>query len=754
MKIIMQNVLTGKRLLCNYAGARLVLLAAAGFALGSVPAVEAFQTSLYASLCRVSISAEDERQIEEGDLPPIAGTLVRVFKTGENASQTDEFVEGWVAPEGIVVVGRRELRGLKLADGEGITIQAVVGLRSYDKEMRGYNPAWTGDIQIAADEIDKRPLPVLELRSADPLPMKITCVAETADGQRPPPELLALQLKWEQPRKIYKAYMTDIADGVAQIWIPGTAATQSFVVKIKSHNLKRWGEGNYYGLRRSETEPFIPAELDKGTVSLILDAKELSVEATVHGEEAAKAYFLEHGDMELYRYTPTPRGFFTGGKPRWHGERDWVGNPRRFRIGDTLVERHWEENLQRWYVATRVIEGDNSLSRGKSLPKEQHTSSWARKTDDGRIVCEFYDVPGGVYWLCMPYMAKLTLEPNILEVPAKDQQPYKVKVVLKGREKAERVSLEGRVVDGQGTPVAFASVNLSSEFTGFTARGKCDAEGRFTIENVPAIDLVARATRHRYTPGEVKLSAESIKKGDVEMKVARLPVVFGVLTDHDGQPLEGASVALYKLPPESSRTVDTIEEVDEKRSADDGRFGLVAEHGQGRYALAVRRMRMTGETAYKEIRVDGTAFECDLQMRKGRPVSVQLTAEDEEDSPRKVLEEPGRSYVVHVYDKSKPPHVCAAGGIPDEEGRIKLFLSPGDYAAVVFIRRNDRENERGYAPLSALPPVSFTVKNADNPGRVEIGIPSGWRNKVLYTGDVNNRSLIRFWSSNSCPWWR
>jgi hypothetical protein len=162
--------------------------------------------------------------------------------------------------------------------------------------------------------------------------------------------------------------------------------------------------------------------------------------------------------------------------------------------------------------------------------------------------------------------------------------------------------LEGTVInDHTGGPVPHALVEVfgSSKIAMLT-----DAEGRFTIENLPQGSLTVSARKPGfYAPSgtETMQSFTSVTVGPninkCELRLVPEAGFTGEITDSDGEPLEGASVQVLAAKVIEGRR--QITPVGRNVTADEGGNFHLAGLPAGRYYLAVRpvagRQRILGE---------------------------------------------------------------------------------------------------------------------------------------------------------------
>jgi hypothetical protein len=113
-------------------------------------------------------------------------------------------------------------------------------------------------------------------------------------------------------------------------------------------------------------------------------------------------------------------------------------------------------------------------------------------------------------------------------------------------------TVEGDVTDSvTHRPIAGARVKLrAGERALFT---RCDASGRFQIQEVPAGNLEVTADQPGYMPASQSVRAG----GPVHLSLRRYAVVAGTVTDAAGVPVEGVSVDLLTLRPGEVKMMTT-----------------------------------------------------------------------------------------------------------------------------------------------------------------------------------------------------
>lgn len=699
-------------------------------------------------LCRATVNAEDREAIEDGTLPPLRGIRFRLSRPGVDSQEDGSQALAGIDRNGVVFTYQEGLDSLNLDDGDTVRLEASVGL------ARHQNPCWEGSIEIPVpkSETPGQDLPVLTLRRSEHTPKRLRCVVSLPDGTRIPKRLLTLTLrrKGADP-STYEPYFYPVADGVGQIWMPGTVLDDAFEIHIDRSSFVSWEPGNV-PLRNPYYE-FVPSEVTDGVIEYRLDPVPASVEVVVSGSRENLDAFMDNGIMAIYQYTP-PEGFFTGGKPRWHGERMWTGNSRRTLENGVLVEKQWKETRSVWYEWTRVLSGDRRRSRRKSHEKHKHDDSPAR-TKEGEIVCRFYSVPEGKYWLTVS-SRKLTVSPRILTVPAPDEGTLHVEAVVTKKQPPERVQLTGRVVDREGRPVPRAYVHFSNAEADYLHREMCGEKGTFSDNDAPAKDIAVHVKKRGYASLKRKLSKEEISGGPIVLQFHRLPRVIGRVTDDKGKPVKEAMVSLLKLHA-GKTNASPAGIIDNARADSKGRFELRAKGGEGAYSLVARTPLMTGPLACEKVIVQGKETTADLNLPPDRFVTIEINTEKKADSARSV---PKGTYSVHVYRKDcSPLAVCAAGDL-NKKGRIDVSLADGEYAVILFIEQNQTGEKhgvpKGITPVpeySALPPKSFTVTGKKKDARVMIPVPADWKEKTVYTGQLNPKSLTSLWYSEQCKWW-
>ena len=126
---------------------------------------------------------------------------------------------------------------------------------------------------------------------------------------------------------------------------------------------------------------------------------------------------------------------------------------------------------------------------------------------------------------------------------------------------AQSSRLEGRVITLEGNPVPKAAVRVSGRATGPTASNAqplvyvevTSADGRFTVDNIAPGLYTVTAQRTGYTTptaAAVRLTPITVAAGEtrsgVEVKLVQSAIVSGIVTDAEGDPVQGIQVRLLR----------------------------------------------------------------------------------------------------------------------------------------------------------------------------------------------------------------
>jgi protocatechuate 3,4-dioxygenase beta subunit len=153
--------------------------------------------------------------------------------------------------------------------------------------------------------------------------------------------------------------------------------------------------------------------------------------------------------------------------------------------------------------------------------------------------------------------------------------------------------VEGRVVDGAGSPVAGTDVSarLTPErgaHAGGWVNARSDTAGRFTLRRIAlGSALHLKATHPDFAPAELDLPAPAPRIVRPELRLVLRPGrrLYGQVVDGAGRPVAGAELAL--LPASTGDLGSARADLRRTTSGPDGRFNLSG-LGLGRFALRVR----------------------------------------------------------------------------------------------------------------------------------------------------------------------
>ncbi|HKV08103.1 MAG TPA: carboxypeptidase-like regulatory domain-containing protein, partial [Thermoanaerobaculia bacterium] len=230
--------------------------------------------------------------------------------------------------------------------------------------------------------------------------------------------------------------------------------------------------------------------------------------------------------------------------------------------------------------------------------------------------------------------------------------------------------LEGRVVDGEGTPVVRARLEARIQGEGFedpdsqpvTVSG---ADGSYVLQGLETTQyrIVVESKTHGRTEAEA-----AIRPGTNHLDIVfdRGVEVTGRAVDESGAPVSGAAVVLRPLP--SGRGFDTV-------SADDGTFRFPAVR-DGLFRLTGQARGVAEAAVPGEIQIAGQPLR-GLELRFTR--GVTLTGRLLGLSPAEL-----RNAWVHAYGVGNGEDVTNAGQAnPDAQGRYSLpGLTPGDWEVI------------------------------------------------------------------------
>ena len=288
-----------------------------------------------------------------------------------------------------------------------------------------------------------------------------------------------------------------------------------------------------------------------------------------------------------------------------------------------------------------------------------------------------------------------------------------------------RPRLEGRVVRaGDGLPLAGARVSLLAvaaptatawlrgadvHFEDPPAWGRVvptDADGRWSVDDVPCATVRAVATYEGLAPGtaRVQVPASGVARADFALTPG-FSLTARVVDDATGSPVAGACLCVGGTRAPGDPVVTS--------EASDADGTLRVEHVAGS-ARSFRSVSVvTNDYALEEVLagyVDETRPEVDVEIRLRRPASVRVRCTDAAGDPiPDAIVEACSSYVVgqRVGDVQLPRAVVEDrdAEVTDADGRAEIVhLHPGgdgcEFRATIY-RDGVPVLERTYAPLAA-----------------------------------------------------
>ena len=291
-------------------------------------------------------------------------------------------------------------------------------------------------------------------------------------------------------------------------------------------------------------------------------------------------------------------------------------------------------------------------------------------------------------------------------------------------------TIEGRVVATDGSPVPRATVRLQGMSQGGATSTVyielTDKNGAFRVEKVPVGSYIPMATHPGYqgstgaVPVPVSVTEGKTASG-VQIRLARLGSVSGVVVDADGAPVEGVQVSLLRTNSLMGRL--GVSQAGAALTDDQGQF-RIANAQPGRYRLQAilnssqfgpgpgwvevrgRSARVTDLPTFYPNTTDmekATAINLQaqaitglkLQMRRGRTYRVQGMVTNAPNAPARVS--------VMVNPKSGTNGIGVGVGANGEF--VINGLAPGEYVLIV------RGSEPGAAQMTGR--AEITVKDAD-----------------------------------------
>lgn len=196
-------------------------------------------------------------------------------------------------------------------------------------------------------------------------------------------------------------------------------------------------------------------------------------------------------------------------------------------------------------------------------------------------------------------------------------------------------AIAGQVVDGQGAPVAYAAVQLSSDKWSIDMvyrQAAADEQGHFSITALPRRSFKLRATSDEASSDAVKVDLTGVaEKKDVKLVLDHAGTIAGVVVDSNGEGVAEAEVSASPdfLSGERADDAWVLAASDNATTDGDGRFVL---HGleDGSYRLfAVRDaggVRRVGERAGVVAKVGATDVRLVLPSPGGIKGTVVLEA--------------------------------------------------------------------------------------------------------------------------------
>ncbi|MGZ8844094.1 MAG: carboxypeptidase regulatory-like domain-containing protein [Pyrinomonadaceae bacterium] len=280
-------------------------------------------------------------------------------------------------------------------------------------------------------------------------------------------------------------------------------------------------------------------------------------------------------------------------------------------------------------------------------------------------------------------------------------------------------------VQSQGKPLSGALITLWEQPYGdpsersTVATGRTDAEGNYTLKNVPTGNYLIRATAPGYVSGKENNSLAMLRYvtvvggknvGPFNFDLLCEGVITGIVTDADGKPLPGIPITLINdVIPDSTPTY-----AENLRTDDQGHY-RIAGMPAGKYRVAaghwpVMRGTSRGEPGYRRVFFPNAADEAEARVIE-LSVGSELTGIDFN------LGQPVKTFSVRaktVDDRTGKP-------VEGLEFVLTAYLK-GKVIGVISLRDN-RASDRGEIVLQNIPPGEYVISSPGAKGVFRKGDP-------------------------------
>jgi protocatechuate 3,4-dioxygenase beta subunit len=275
------------------------------------------------------------------------------------------------------------------------------------------------------------------------------------------------------------------------------------------------------------------------------------------------------------------------------------------------------------------------------------------------------------------------------------------------------LTIDGRVVDSHGSPVADVSVSAIREhYRGWAYRDipwvATDAHGRFEVQNLAEGTYRVTGTRGDTIEGEV----EGVAAGTtVEIVLQPLASITGMVAFADGQ-----------APPRFSLGLKGEAHVYQRFEHTDGQWSVDA-LPPGEYEIVATAEKGTGSTS---VQLDAGESRSDVEIEIAERGAVTGIVSDGETGAPLV------GMVVHASDTSgsfthRSSDVLRGEGITDVEGRFELDAGPGAIALWVRALQPDAGFLELHHPVKVPPGGRVDVGTIALPhARLRPGDARGW----------------------------
>jgi len=224
-------------------------------------------------------------------------------------------------------------------------------------------------------------------------------------------------------------------------------------------------------------------------------------------------------------------------------------------------------------------------------------------------------------------------------------------------------ALRGRVVEGNGKPVARAEIEIGDWGDIDHFHGTSDAEGAFELRGLPVGEVVVRAEQRDHGKARVTVPTTATEVATCTLTLSRGLELKGRVVDQDGQPIPTATIECLAEDPQDHWVVIA-------HSDAEGRFVAANRPEKGTVALTANA------SGYQERLVRGfdPSQEAHLQLQRMQPATVRITG--------RIVDPDGRPVAnasTHAFSQSV--RSGSSHAFTDDDGRFELGpLAPGDWA--------------------------------------------------------------------------